>query len=85
MRGVCDTNSMQNGFRLPLRMLFYKHRTLALPFCALGRRVQHCALSSMQNVFRLRLEIRVHLFVFKAAPADQLLLSIPPCVYNMVS
>ena len=77
------TESMQNSFRLPLRMLLYVLRTLALrlAFCS----VQHCTLNSMQNTFRLRLGIRVHLFVLKASPATQVLLSIPPYVYNAVS
>ena len=30
MQGVCKNDSMQNCFRLPLQMLFYTLRTLAL-------------------------------------------------------
>ena len=52
--------------------------------CVLGRSVQHCTLNSMQNTFRLRLGICVHLFVLNASPATQVLLSIPPYVYNAV-
>ena len=53
--------------------------------CVLGRSVQHCTLNSMQNMFRLRLGICVHLFVLNVSPATQVLLSIPPYVYNPVS
>jgi len=38
----------------------------------------------MQNSFRLRLEICVHLFVLNLPPATQLLQSTPPDVYNHV-
>ena len=78
------TESMQNSLRLPLRMLFYMLRTLALRLAFLGRSVQHCMLNSLQNTFRLRLGICVHLFVLNASPATQVLLSIPPYVYNAV-
>ena len=50
--------------------------------CVSGRSVQHCTLISMQNTFRLRLGICVHLFVLNVPPATQVLLSIPPDVYN---
>ena len=75
---------MQNSFRLLLRMLFYMLRTLALRL-AFGAQLQNCKLNSMQNTFRLRLGISVHLFVLKVSPATQVLLSIPPYVYNAVS
>ena len=76
MQGVCKNDSMQNCFRLPLQMLFYTLRTLAL------RLAQHCKLHSMQNCSPLRLEICVHLLVLNAPPATQLLLNRPPYVYN---